>query len=266
MNKIIRRFTRFIFISFAGAAILFGAFYFLWLSPRYTVPILMYHHFGYEENTLFVTPENLEKQMEYLRDKGYNVITLDELAGGIKNKKRFTRDSVVVTIDDGYRDNFSYGWPVFKKYAIPATIFLLAGHIGKDDEFMGWDEVKAMQAGGITFGAHTINHVCLDSKVKEDVLLEEIKGSKEIIENNIGEPVKHFCYPTGVFSEAAKRAVADAGYESACTTNRGDSRLNEDIYALKRIKVTNSDTNKPFSFAAKLSGYYNLFRSAKKND
>ena len=243
-----------------------NAFYFFWLSPRYVVPILMYHRFGYESGSLFVTPENFKRQMNYLKNKDYNVISLHELVRGIKSKEKFSRNTVVITVDDGFKDNFTYAYPVFKKHSFPAEIFIVAGNIGKKKEYLNWDEINTMLEDGISFGGHTKNHAYLPSVKSEKVLWNEIAGCKRLIERNISGEVDFFCYPIGGFNDEVKKIVKKAGYNGACTTNRGFAELNKDVYELKRIKIKNSDMNKPFSFRAKLSGYYNLFRSKKAGD
>ena len=239
-------------------------FYFFWLSPRYVVPILMYHRFGYEDGNLFVTPENFSRQIAYIKDKGYNVISLDELVDGIKNNRKFKHRTVVITIDDGYRDNFTYAYPILRKYNFPVTIFIIANFIDNKKDFMNWDEINTASKDNISFGGHTKNHAYLPSIKERAVLLDEVEGCKKFIRGKIGSSVDYFCYPIGGFTEEVKRFVKKAGYKGACTTNRGFVELNKDAYELKRVKVTNSDTNKPFSFWAKLSGYYNLFRSRKR--
>jgi peptidoglycan/xylan/chitin deacetylase (PgdA/CDA1 family) len=79
------------------------------MSPRYSVPILFYHSFGYSGDLLTVTPENFEKQMKYIKDKGYNVISLNELVEGIKVGRKFKHNTVVITSDDGYKNNYEIG-------------------------------------------------------------------------------------------------------------------------------------------------------------
>jgi peptidoglycan/xylan/chitin deacetylase (PgdA/CDA1 family) len=257
-----RIFKRYLVIL-ATIFVLLGAFYIFWLSPRYTVPILMYHRFGYEKQTLFVTPENFERQMRYLKKHKYSVITLDELAEGIKARRGFKHNTVVITVDDGYEDNYKYAYPVLKKYNFPVTIFVVANFIGNNQDFFNWDEARQMLNNGITLGGHTKNNVYVPSITSDDILRDEIAGAKKVIEDNTQAPVYYFCYPTGGFTEKAKQVVKEAGYKAACTTNRGFVDFNKDLYELKRVKVTNSDTNKPFSFWAKLTGYYNLFRTRK---
>lgn len=241
-----------------------AAFYFFWFSPRYTVPILMYHSINYGEGNHFVSPENFAKQMEYIKKNGYEVITLDELAGSIKNKRRFKKNKVVITFDDGYQDNFKYAYPVLKEFGFPATIFLVSDFMGGEKRFLNWDEIRIMSKDNISFGAHTRSHFYLGSFKDETVAIEEIAGSKKRIEQETGMPADYFCYPSGGFSQRVKELVAGAGYSGACSTNRGFVSFNRDAYEMKRIKMTNADSGKPLSLWIKLSGYYNLIRSKRK--
>ena len=250
-------------IGSLGLCLLLGGFYAFALYPNHEVPILTYHRFGDDPGTLFVSPANFERQMAYLKNKGYDVISLDELVEGIKAGRSFKHNTVAITIDDGYKDNFLYAYPVLKKYSFPATIFLIANHVGAKDGFMDWDDARRMAHNGIAIGGHTKNHPYLSSIKDPDVLWDEIAGCKRLIEDKLGEPVEYYCYPMGSFTEKAKAMVRRAGYKGACTTNKGSAAQSEDVYELKRIKITNSDTNKPFGFWAKLSGYYNFFRSKK---
>lgn len=212
--------------------------------------------------------ENFANQMEYIKKNGYEVITLDELVRSIKDKRSLKKNRVVITLDDGYKDNFEYAYPVLKRYGFPATIFIITdfigrSYIGKGKKFLNWDEVMTMSKDKISFGAHTKTHFYLGFVKDEKTAFEEIIGSKNAIEQRIGMPADYFCYPSGGFNEKAKALVVKAGYKGACTTNRGFADFNSDVYELKRIKVTNSDLTKPFSFWIKLSGYYNIFRKEK---
>lgn len=234
-------------------------FFFLWLFPQHETPILMYHRFGCENKSLFVTPENFNRQMKYLKDKKYNVISLNEFVDKIADGKKINRRIVVVTIDDGYQDVYLYAYPILKKYGFPATVFLISDSIGVRKDFLDWDEIRIMLKANINFGAHTRHHPILTALENEKELDEEISGSKKIIEDKLDVSIDYFAYPAGVFNYQVKEVVKKAGYKGACGIHSFATKIDR-VYELKRVKVTNSDTNKPFSFWAKLSGYYNVFR------
>ena len=233
-----------------------GAFLFLWVLPHYAVPIITYHSIGYQNDALSVTPENLDRQLAYLKNNHYNVISLDALVEGIKNNKKFEK-TVVITFDDGRKDNYQYAYPVLKKYHFSVTIFLAANLINNKADFLTWDEVRTMMKDNISFEAHTKNHVHLDFVKSDEELWDEIAGAKKMIEDNINVPIYYFSYPYGAFNDKVQSFMKKAGFKAACTTNVGPGRFNKDLYALKRIRIKNDSS---FTFWAKLSGYYNLFR------
>jgi peptidoglycan/xylan/chitin deacetylase (PgdA/CDA1 family) len=245
------------------AAIAYLSFHIFWMYPRYTVPILTYHSISYDKSLLSVTPENFEKQMCYLKKNNYKVILLDKLVDGIINKKEFPHKTLVITFDDGYKDNFTYAYPILNRYGFPATIFLASNDIGVNENFLNWAEIKKKSNNNITFWGHTRSHIYLPSlSGSKDKLWDEIYGCKLDIEKNIGIEVKHFCYPSGGFSDEIKEYIRRAGYKGAVATNRGNSlRDITDVYEINRVSVRNEGF---VSFKVKASGYYNLFRSKKK--
>jgi len=263
MKNIRRIFTVFLVTALFAA----GAFYFLYMRPRHVVPVLMYHAIGSDgEGSLYVAPENFCRQMRFLSDNGYSVISLDELVSGIEQEKRFPPKTVVITFDDGYEDNYIYAFPVLAKYEIPATIFLITRYVDARDEYLTWNQVRIMMRDGMDFGGHTRNGTYLPAIKDKSRLWNEINGSREDIKRNTGVEPGYFCYTMGGFNQTIKDMVKEAGYKGACTTNRGFDKLNKDVYELNRVKVTNSDTTKPLHFRAKLSGYYNLFRRARAGE
>lgn len=265
-NSRIRLAKRAVFIIATGAVSV-TAFYFFYMCPGRVTPILMYHSIsGDKNNSLCVTPQNFARQIKFLHEKGYSVISLDDLVRRVAGGRKYLPRTVVATFDDGFEDNFIHAFPVLSKYNVPATIFLITGYIDKKEGYLKWDQVSLMHKNGIEFGGHTRNNVYLPSVVNSRILLEEISGCKADIEKYAGTGARYFSYPMGAFNEKVKNAVELAGYKGACTTNRGLDRLNLDVYELNRIKITNSDMNKPFHFRAKLSGFYNLFRRIKSGD
>ncbi len=100
------------------------------LTGRRAVFILNYHKVDYRVPPLFgvaVRPDVFERQMVFLK-KHYRIADLGEL-GKLESDIEDKRDIVVITFDDGYRNNYTYAFPVLKKYGIPATIFLVTDYI-----------------------------------------------------------------------------------------------------------------------------------------
>ncbi|MBI3617132.1 MAG: polysaccharide deacetylase family protein [Candidatus Omnitrophica bacterium] len=234
-----------------------------WLASRhYVVPIMMYHHVNNvdpkRQDT--VSPERFEWHMAYLKKHHFRVLSLSTLVQIIKQGKPLPRKSVVITFDDGYADNYQYAFPILKKYGFPAAIFVITDVISAG-EFLTTAQMKEMLAQGIEIGSHTRRHAYLPG-ILGKTLLEEIQGSKDRLEQELGVAITNFAYPNGGFNEDAKRIVQQAGYESACTTNRGYDRFNRDVYELKRVRFSDQDDRVDYLWM-KLSGYYNLFRKAK---
>lgn len=236
--------------------ILLGSFV-LWVSDKYVVPVMMYHHVGYTDKPRmnYVTPEHFAKHLAYLYEHGYHVISFSELAESIREKKTFPRNSVVIAFDDGYEDNFVNAFPVLKKYHFPAIVFIVTDVVGKPG-FLTWEQMKEMEKDNISFGSHTRLHTYLPSLDKAEQR-NQIQVSKEILEQQLGHPIDYFAYPSGGFNESILSILKEAGYKGACTTNRGYRGFN-DPYMMKRIRFGNNDND--FSLWAKLSGYYQVFK------
>lgn len=103
-----------------------------------------------------------------------------------------------------------------------------------------WDEVLELTHNGVEFGAHTKTHPILSRVSDMDQLREEIAGSKRRIEEKLGAPAVHFCYPTGRradFNDATVKAVAESGFHSAVTTERGMNFAPVQPFLLRRIGV-----------------------------
>lgn len=251
------------FLKFSAVLfiILAGGFLF-WLRGQYTVPIMMYHHVEPTESyrTNSVSPENFERQMAYLQAHGFRVLSFDELIQAIRSHSPLPRRSAVITLDDGYADNYENAYGVLRKYQYPAIIFVPTDLINTPG-YLTWEQMKEMAAHGITFGSHSRQHTYLPD-VPPVQQRDEIFESKRLIEHNLGAPAKYFSYPIGGFTPGVKTMVQEAGYEGAVATNRGHNRLNRDVFELKRIRFGDRDV-RPDYLWIKLSGYYNLFRKPK---
>ena len=71
---------------------------------------------------LEVTPEALEQTIDYFAQRNYKVYSPDDLYQFLTGIKKADKPFVLFTFDDGYVDNLTYAFPIFKKHNIPFTI------------------------------------------------------------------------------------------------------------------------------------------------
>lgn len=195
------------------------------------IPVLYYHAvddniWGNEE--LFVSPVEFEKQMKYLKQNSYNVITFDEL-DNVKN----IENPVIITLDDGYEDNYTYAYPILKKYNFKATIFLITDAVDKD-KFLKINQIKEMR-DILNFQSHTITHPIL-TKIKEKELEYELKTSKEKLEALTGEKVNGLAYPEGYYNQKVIDK-ASKYYKYAVISGGGMHYENDGNYEIRRIYI-----------------------------
>jgi peptidoglycan/xylan/chitin deacetylase (PgdA/CDA1 family) len=246
-----------------AAAAVFTVNYF---RHNYVVPILMYHSVKQEVpagNKLIVSSAAFDRQMEFLGRNHYNVVPLEAVVRLIKSKQAVPERTVAVTFDDGYADNYSVAFPVLKKYNLPATIFVIVSEIGRPG-MLTWEQIRIMRDSGlITFGSHTLTHPYLINIESSEELKRELLDSKKVLEEKLNRPVNTFCYPSGRFNQKVRQAVIDAGYAAAVASNPGKRFPNDDLFALKRLRISENAANL-FVFWVESSGYYNLMRETKR--
>ena len=188
---------------------------------------------------LITPPEIFEKDMKYLSDNGYKSIGLDELIYAINNNKVLNSKSVVITFDDGYRDQYINALPILEKYDMKATFFIYTNAIDKFPIAMTWDQVIDLSNRGMTIGAHTRSHPNLKKIKDENKLVNEILGSKLLLQEKIGKPVNFFAYPYGLYSSSTVQEVINVGYLGAVADTGGKVHTKKDIYTLKRFNMGN---------------------------
>lgn len=247
------------------ATVFSGAFI---LRQQYVVPILMYHSIdpaAAAQNRLAVTADTFDKQMHFLKSHHYNVITLKALVGLIKNKKKIPVKTICISSDDGYRDNYTYAFPILKKYNLPATMFIILDEVSRPQgDRLSWGEIKIMQDSGlITFGSHTLGPEPLINFKSETEIRRQIFDSKKILEEKLGRKVEFFSYPEGLFDARIKQLVIDAGYSGAVATNPGRDYADDDVFLLKRLRISENSSNM-FIFAVESSGFYMFLKEHQK--
>ncbi|UQX57125.1 polysaccharide deacetylase family protein (plasmid) [Cytobacillus pseudoceanisediminis] len=213
------------------------------------VPILIYHSIdeykGQGSKELYVTPKNFEKQMIYLRDHGYTLLTFDRWLEIYKVNK-----PIFITFDDGYKNNLN-AFGIFQKlknerFKPTGTIFVISDFIGRSNRLSESDLKMMADSGIISIQSHTATHPDL-TKMKN--LEYELKGSKDKIQKVTGKPVNVLAYPYGNFSN---KIVAETKkhYLFGLTTTPelfSEKGIKDEYYLLPRIYIKYSTTLDDFT-------------------
>jgi len=210
------------------------------------VPILMYHYISLPpENAdkyridLSVAPEDFREQMAYLADNGYTTIDFEDLSRAVADKQDLPNKPVIITIDDGYRDNYENAFPILQEYGLIATIFLVTDRLDQNHpDYMTWAMVEEMAAAGIRFGPHSKTHPDLRGQSR-DTLIWQILGSQETVAAHVGQMPLYFAYPSGRYDNNTIAVLKELGFWGAVTTLGGKWHGFEDRYEWTRLRVHN---------------------------
>lgn len=217
------------------------------------VPILVYHSIdefkGQGSKELYVTPENFEKQMMYLRDHGYTLLTFEQWKDIYKVKK-----PIFITFDDGYKNNLNV-FAIFQKlkndrFHPTGTIFVISDFIGRSNRLSQSDLKRMADSGMISIQSHTATHPDLTKITNYE---NELKESKGKIQKVTGKPVIALAYPYG---NTNKKVVEETKkyYSFGLTTTPelfSEKGMKDERYFLPRVYVKYSTTLEEF---AKLVG------------
>jgi peptidoglycan/xylan/chitin deacetylase (PgdA/CDA1 family) len=213
------------------------------------VPIIVYHSVRpyYFSDTKFVKqfivePAVFERQMNFLRDNGYVAISFNDLLNLFEKGKPMPTKPVIINFDDGWENQYLNAFPILKDKKFIAAFFVYTNSLGHE-KFMTWDEVKELSRAGMAIGSHTETHPYLFKISDPAVLKKEISGSKQILEERLGEKINLFSYPYGQYSEKLMALVKESGYEAARGLAWGLYQKKEDKFNFKCFLVTN-DFNK----------------------
>ncbi len=209
------------------------------------VPILTYHDIELVSRSRFsITADLFEQQLRYLKENGYVGVTLEQLARFLRYEEPLAKKAVVITIDDGYKSAKTIAAPLLQKYGFPATFFIYTDFIGGGRNALTWNELKELKSMGFAVEGHSKTHNNLavppanESPTERAARLDaETIGTKQLMEQRIGAPVRYIAYPYGGFDSEVVAKVKAAGYEVGFGAQKGSNPFFIDRYRLKRYSV-----------------------------
>jgi peptidoglycan/xylan/chitin deacetylase (PgdA/CDA1 family) len=216
-------------------------------SPHRHPWVLMYHSVGDTSDDPYgitVAPRRLDYQLRWLTRRGLTGVGVGPLLRARAAGR--ARGLVGLTFDDGYADFVDHALPLLKRHGCTATLFVLPGRLGGEN---AWDAlgpgkpllteagISAAAAAGMEIGSHGQYHQDLTA-VTDDVLREEISGSRSLLRELTGTAPQGFCYPYGFLDRRSVDAVRNAGYSYGCAIDPGPFRS---THALPRAHISQAD-------------------------
>jgi peptidoglycan/xylan/chitin deacetylase (PgdA/CDA1 family) len=232
-----------------------------------TLAILGYHKLGPAGpggwETWYHLPEAVfAAHLETLRSGGWEVIDAATLVAGLADPASLPERAALITFDDGHRSVREVGLPWLERHGFPAVLFMPTAYVGRTNEFdegsepeeplCDWDDLAALTAGGVSIQSHGVSHRAF-SELSPAERLEELSGSRTVLEARLGRAVDLLAYPYGDDAgvpTALRSALADAGYRAACGYGGGPfTPPGPDPYRLARVAI-GPDTDLPAILAA----------------
>ena len=206
------------------------------------VSVLLYHRFDEDRYpTTTTSSAQFEQHLSYLKANGYTVISMDHLAECVEGRRPLPDRAVVITIDDGFISEYERAVPLLRKYGYPFALFVSTGSVGAT-AYVSWEQLRQVQARGGTIGCHTHTHPRLITMTAEEVKRETL-GSKDVLEKNLGHPVRYFAYPFGQYDERVRSVVKKAGFRLMLSSDPGSVGQGAEFDRIPRQAIVGSEMN-----------------------
>lgn len=205
--------------------------------------ILTYHSIDESGSPISCDPRAFRCHMEFLAKGRPRVVPLAHIAGAGS-----ADETVALTFDDAFANFAQFAAPVLSDLGLAATVFVVTDHVGGHNDWssagiahgdvptlplMSWDALAALAQRGVEIGAHTRRHPHLTS-IPPSALADEIGGSADRIEREIGARPSSFAYPYGDVDHGVATA-ARRTFQRACTTELRALEYGDDCMRLSRL-------------------------------
>ncbi len=214
------------------------------------LPCLTYHHVDPKmTNDIALTPAAFEAQLKALRDSGYHAITARDLASHHASGAPLPDKPLMITFDDGWKNQYVYAAPLLQKYGFRATFFINPRMIDRGNAYMTTPMITSLAGAGNDIESHTWMHLGLTRSSTETAAgfagraKPQLTQANQWIKRVTGQAPVALCYPFGNYDVETIGLAQRSGYVLGFTTDEGvaDARA-WDRMAMKRFTVTRGDS------------------------
>jgi peptidoglycan/xylan/chitin deacetylase (PgdA/CDA1 family) len=227
------------------------------------MPILMYHSIAERGPAPLaryrVAPKAFAAQLKFLRQSGYQALSLDEWAACIARCEPPQGKRVIITFDDGYKDFLTGALPALLDTGFAATLFVVTGKVGLTadsdaDEngalpLMDWDDLRHIRSHGVAVQSHCAKHANL-LEMSDEAIDRDAREAQARLRAELGVEATMIAFPWGLSDARTRNALARSGYTIGLAASGGMSSLADDVMNLPRVEIYGDD--QPEDFARKI--------------
>jgi len=197
--------------------------------------IFLYHRFGDSKHSYTNTSTKvLIRQFEYLKQNGYKVVNSKTLLQKAKNGENVDK-LVAFQIDDSFKSFYQNGFPIFKKYKYPFTLFVyVEGTEKKWKDFMNWDMVREVaKYGDVQFHSYSHPHL---TKLSDIEIIDDTQKGLDILRGKAYK-IDSYAYPYGEYDNRVKKVLSPL-FRYIYNQNPGAIDKSVDFKDVPRIALT----------------------------
>ena len=216
----------------------------LYLFLPTNIAVLGYHDFTNDASSkdMQITASKFESEMAYLSQNHYQSLKLSDIDCYLNHTCKLSKKSVLITMDDGWKNELTIAAPILKKYNLNAVIFYIGSNYdGHNTNFMDANDLTTLQEEypNIEVASHSYDlHHETDYQKSYDELNNDFAKMQSIVNT------KYFAYPYGFYNSTYETVLKDNNYQLAFAFGPGKLhrkiKSNDNIYEVPRLNISNS--------------------------
>lgn len=246
--------------------------------------ILCYHDVGQSKNTYTVAPDTLRSHFEYLKEKGYSPISLQEYVAACRDGAPLPSKPVMITFDDGYQSFYTKVFPLLKEYNYPAMISVVTSWLKYASADLGpmvtWQQLREMEASGLVdIASHSHashRYTAINPQVDRAALMgslqysngkyesledyrqriqSDLQEAQATFEKELGHKVQAVVWPYGAYTKVAVDVALEQGFTTCFALNDGFNKPNEQaLIQARRAIIMGNPSKEKFAKFIKAGG------------
>lgn len=246
------------------------------ISEQRNLPIVMYHQLtkNHDKAGKYVlTLEQFEKDLQYLKSKGYQSVSIRQLLDFSEGKGDIPQKSVMITFDDGNETLCEYALPLLEKYGFTAVGFVVGAFAdyytqindhNLNYSYLNWSQIKELSDGNIieiechSYDLHKNNNGRSGIKKKKsetfddyhEFLCSDVSKMRTVMENNTGKTPLAYAFPFGSFSPESTEILKECGFRITLTCEERVNKIKkaepDSLFGLGRYNRPDGISSKNF--------------------